>query len=342
MGRRLTIVLNSALTDMAAVLRDPRWDELAPGVVQHVVAMGGIVLDGEGAVRIDPNAANNSFDLESAVFVYSQLQADPRVQFSVVTRHAASACQLPKKALDGSAHPIALRLTAVAKPSLQKLWVRAHRSEAERLAMRDALPMSRDPIWFRNTFLEASAPTNLGSHDDIWPYVRGFNEYDGLTTVVAVTTAHPELFSAFFTPYRCAATGTLVIGLDPSNLGIADTAKASELLHDLLVTAFSAERFRKGFKVELRTSPLSETWSGAMLKAPARGHGPDCWIAVATEAPSVFNGALTTFPVYLSRSTEGILWRLAHRFDAVVESMSLREPSHEPRLPTPPPTAHKG
>jgi hypothetical protein len=55
----------------------------------------------------------------------------------------------------------------------------------------------------------------------------------------------------------------------------------SELLHDLLATAFNTSRFKKGYKIELRSSPLSKSWDRAMLKAPASGqvrhtpaHGP--------------------------------------------------------------------
>lgn len=39
--RKVAFVCCSALTDMAAVLRDPRWDTLAPDVVSHIVHMGG-------------------------------------------------------------------------------------------------------------------------------------------------------------------------------------------------------------------------------------------------------------------------------------------------------------
>lgn len=40
-GRKISIVLNSALTDMAQAVRDPRWEALALEVVSHVVIMGG-------------------------------------------------------------------------------------------------------------------------------------------------------------------------------------------------------------------------------------------------------------------------------------------------------------
>jgi len=120
-GRQLAIVLNSAMTDMAAMLDDPRWEQLAPSVISSVVVMGGAREDADGRVRLDPTAANNTFDLPSATKMHERLQADPRIRFAIVTRHCASACQMPRCAFDGSLHPVALRLTAVAKPSLQKV-----------------------------------------------------------------------------------------------------------------------------------------------------------------------------------------------------------------------------
>ena len=115
---------------------------------------------------------------------------------------------------------MARRLSAVMAPSLQKLWERCHLTEMERMLKHDNLPMRVNPKWFRQTFLDADAPPALGPKDEVrpyvrvrvrvrvraypnpnanpnpnpnpdpnqvWPYVRGFNEYDGLTTVVAAT-----------------------------------------------------------------------------------------------------------------------------------------------------------
>ncbi|KAL1526818.1 hypothetical protein AB1Y20_015510 [Prymnesium parvum] len=312
-GHKITIVLCSALTDMAALIRDPRWEELAPSTVSHIVAMGGTLEAADGHMRMDPESANSSFDLESAEFVYNHLREDTRFELIVVTRYAARECQLPKKAFDGSTHPIALRLTAVARPSLQKLWERVHRSQEERKALKDGLPMSRDPTWFRDTFLEADAPAHLTGEHEVWEYVKGFNEYDGLATIVAATATFPDLYNHFFKPYLYPDGHTWVIGRSPSELGITDNAKASELLHDLLVTAFYASgRFRKGYFVEVRSSPLFENWQLAILDEPARGQGPDCWMALIHHDADTCNGTIYRIPVYLTRSTEGVLWRLAH------------------------------
>ena len=49
-----------------------------------------------------------------------------------------------------------------------------------------------------------------------------------------------------------------------------------------------------------------------MLEEPARGQGPDCWMAAVYTGADACNGVVHMIPVYLTRSTEGILWRLAH------------------------------
>jgi len=312
-GHKITIVLCSSLVDMAALVRDGRWEQLAPCVVSHIVAMGGTLEAADGTMRVDPEAANVAFDFKSGEFVYNTLREDPRFELIIVTRWATRMCQLPKKAFDGSSHPIALRLTQVSQPSLQKLWERVHRTKEERDALHDGLPMSRNPQWFRTNFLEDDTPEELGRDDEVWEFVKGFNEYDGLATVVAAVATFPDLYRHFFRPHIYPDGHTQVVGRSPEDLGIVNNAKASELLHDLIVTAFHAGgRFRKGFYVEVRSSPLFTQWQLAMLEEPARGQGPDCWIAAVYSGPNHVNGPVHTIPVYLTRSTEGVLWRLAH------------------------------
>ena len=64
----VSIVLNSALTDMAALMRDPRWEEIAPSTVKYVVVMGGVIRGEGGAFQVDPSAANSTFDWPSAKY----------------------------------------------------------------------------------------------------------------------------------------------------------------------------------------------------------------------------------------------------------------------------------
>ena len=107
--------------------------------------------------------------------VYGSLIKDDglgkNVQLIVVTRHAAGAVRLPKRALDGSSHPTALRLTMAERLSLQKLWTRVHMTQAERKVANDTLPMRCGPAWFRSRFLGEHAPKRLGPADDVWPHV---------------------------------------------------------------------------------------------------------------------------------------------------------------------------
>ena len=69
-------MLFSALTDMAALLRDPRWSELAHDTVSHVVIMGGLIEAEDGELLADAGATNNTYDPESAAMVYGSLIKD--------------------------------------------------------------------------------------------------------------------------------------------------------------------------------------------------------------------------------------------------------------------------
>ena len=148
-GHQLTIVCNSAMTDMAALLDHPGWAEAARGIVSGVVMMGGATLLPGGGVGLDSTAQNNAFDLPSAAKVFDHFSADRETELIVLTRHSAAACQLPRSAFDGSPHALGIRLTTVAKPSLQKLWERCANSKEAREAIKDALPMRCDAAWCR-------------------------------------------------------------------------------------------------------------------------------------------------------------------------------------------------
>ena len=322
----ISIVVNSALTDLAALLKDPRWARHAPDVVTHIVLMGQIHQNpDDGVVSLDETSQNFKFDLAASREVWDHLQQRDaeKLKVFVVTRHAASVCQLDKRAFDCNQHPIALRLRTVAEPSLQRLWVRCHMTEEERVAAHDTLPMRCDVEWFRSEFLDDNATKQLDSSHEVWSLVKGFNEYDGLATLVAATARFPYLFETFFKPSFCSKTNTHVIGRSKAEpkmtdgekaaaSGITDGEKAAELLHDLLVGALAPQRLKKGFKVEIRVSPLVDDWQLAILHEPASGLGPDSWILVLTPSADAYNGVITTIPVMLNQQTEGILWRLAH------------------------------
>eukprot|EP01062_Namystynia_karyoxenos_P063145 TRINITY_DN55966_c0_g1_i1.p2 TRINITY_DN55966_c0_g1~~TRINITY_DN55966_c0_g1_i1.p2 ORF type:complete len:387 (+),score=98.65 TRINITY_DN55966_c0_g1_i1:80-1240(+) len=240
-GRRACIALNSSLTDMAACLKDPRWAEWGRATVAAVTVQGGVRDEG-GRLVMDPAAANSAFDLASAAAVYSQLRQEAAAggpRFVVASRHAAVAAQVPRGAVSGSAHPVARRLAASARRSLQLLWQRVHRSEPERREAGDALPLRCDPAWYRAAFLSPEAPAGLTAADEVWEHIRGFNEYDGLATVAAALSPHDGVFGELFTPRLSAEGGTAAVGLSAEDHGLRDPGGAALLLHELLTLAFA-------------------------------------------------------------------------------------------------------
>ena len=70
----------------------------------------------------------------------------------------------------------------------------------------------------------------------MWPWVRGFNEYDGLTMVIAATATHPELFTTFFQPYVCPNSSSIVVGRSEAERGIRDGKKVSNTLVGYLLS----------------------------------------------------------------------------------------------------------
>jgi len=307
------IVLNSALTDMHSVLEDPRWTK-SRAVVAAIAAMGGVTEQG-GTLGIDPTAANNAFDLRSAERVYATLQAKENDQppFIVVSRHAAGACQMPRRALDGSTHPVAKRLVGVSEPALQKLWERCYRSKEEREEAKDALPMRCDASWFRSTFLDETSPESLGAGDKVWQHVKGFNEYDALTTIAVVAACHAGVFNEFFEPTQCTHSNLMAIGVDANLHSIVDPASASELLHDCLVHSFDT-RFSTSMMLEYN---VRGKWEKIQLLTPVRSKGADCWRAIL--------GAVSEpLEVYFEGSSEGTRWRRLKKLGPGHDELVLR------------------
>lgn len=227
-GRKLTIACASAMTDMAQCLHHPRWAKEAPGVVTAITVMCGAA-HSSGGITLDEEAQNARFDLKSARFIYSKLQAQREIRFTVVTRHSAPGCRLQRNALNGSLHPVAKRLAATGRPNLLALWKRTHLTAKERKKKKDTLPISRDVQWFRKVFLQPDAPPLLGPDDDVWNHFVGFNEYDGLAAVVAATAPSEKLFGQFFQPFVCPKTGTLVLGQAEGDSGIGDEGLVRKL-----------------------------------------------------------------------------------------------------------------
>merc|ERR1712194_94971 len=68
--------------------------------------------------------------------------------------------------------------------------------------------------------------------------VRGVQEYDGLTTLIAAVASRPGFLQIWFEADECPTTGALIIGRNENLPGVKDVHKVRELLHDLLLTAF--------------------------------------------------------------------------------------------------------
>ena len=132
---------------------------------------------------------------------------------------------------------MARRFLSFIEPSLQKLWECCHLTELERELRENKLPMRCNAIWFHSTFLRADAPTRLTSTDKVWPYFRGFIEYDGLTMVVATIAAHPELFNTLFQPYECPTTSSIVVGRSEAEPGIRNGRQVSTVMLHLFNTS---------------------------------------------------------------------------------------------------------
>ncbi|CAK0843606.1 unnamed protein product [Prorocentrum cordatum] len=289
---------------MAKVLDDPRWKEVKK-VVACVSAMGGAKWEGD-RFEIDKSAANHVFDLPAAERVYSALQQEIDMHFVVLSRFAAGCCQMPRGALDGSDHPMALRFKRVSEPGLQKLWERSHRSLEEREALKDALPARCDSAWFRSTFLEAAAPAALGPQDAIWRYVKGFNEYDALAVIAGVAASHPPLLDEFFDVQRCPVSGMKVIGSDAERHCVAKPSSASELLHDCLIQSFMG-RLRVGSTIGVKHNV--DEWGTFMLFRQLRSKGPDTWVVCDQATSTKF------LELSLPQGLEGQTWRLLKTAD---------------------------
>lgn len=300
-GRKISIVIHNAMTFMRTVVSDPRWSAIGD-VISNVAFTGGVRLDETlGALVLDDNARTVCSNKEAAHFVYNKLQQELGSKFMVVTRHAASSSLIPRSGMDGSAHPVAQRLLRINQPALQNLWKRTHLSEQEREVAGETLPMRCSPQWFRETFLDEQAPLNLGPDDDVWRYIKGFVEYDGLTTLCAAAMALPSLFETFFIPVVCPQYNTLAVGFTEKEHGVRDPDRLSEVMHDLLIRSFE-RRFRAGMRVEVKKR---DKWIPVSLLECTWEKGADCWRGMDCRTTSGAN-----LEVFLSLATQNQRWKM--------------------------------
>jgi len=196
--------------------------------VKNVVVMGGVesfemdpeerCKDGKQARLIPDTAQNNAFHMPSAEYMYERCQT-LGIPITTLSRHAAYASPVPRRIYDEmcehTTNPIAQRLRAAQKASIEKLWQRAN---AEDPIARQGLPARCSKEWFCETFCKGLG-MELNGEDSIWPFVVSFNMYDPMALLACVPKYHED----FFDPIEFQVNGTthLVIGVSSQLHGVA-------------------------------------------------------------------------------------------------------------------------
>lgn len=235
--KSIVLLLISGLTDAAEVLR--KHTHLFTSKVRRVVIMGGVKvkdelpeLDEEGRMIPDLTAQNHSFDKESAVYLYHQLQ-DLEIPITVVSRHAATAARVPRSVYDDMAatgHVCGKRLLAAQRQAIEELWRRACLPADD--AARQGLPPRCDKAWFSGAFCGGQG-ADRKPEDSIWDLVQTFNLYDPATLVAAV----PNLREHFYAASVVEVHGVehMVIGVSAKNHNVRNPSELAEFLRSTMV-----------------------------------------------------------------------------------------------------------
>lgn len=244
--KSVVLVLQSGMTDAAELLRS--HERLCLDKLSQVAIMGGVVVE-DGEVKLDEaglmtpnNSNNNAFDMDSANWLYRQLQV-LGIPMIITTRDAAYAAQVPFKMYDEMAatgNPIGACLKNRQMPALQKLWQAACSPSGSEI--RGTLPDDRDRQWFVRAFCENENPP-IEDDGEIWPYVVGFNLYDPINFLAGI----PGLRTVFFEPYviRVGHTTHCIIGVSPKEHNIKSIAPLRRFLVDIEVKALEAAQAEK-------------------------------------------------------------------------------------------------
>lgn len=195
----VTLVLNSALTDAAELVRaEP---DLFRARVGRVVIMGGVRVGSDGRFTPD-DAANNEFDPEAAAFLYAWLQENG-VPTTVLMREAAYACQMAAwmpVMLAELGHPVGIALARRLPLAMDDLWQAVHAPVGSRT--RGRLPESRTRAWYVRTSMWEQDP-GVGGDKTVWPFVQTFRLYDPMNLLAAI----PGLSERFYDPERFVVKG---------------------------------------------------------------------------------------------------------------------------------------
>ena len=278
--KSITLVLISGMTDIAAILRDRA--DLVQAKVESVAIMGGVeveketnkvVIDKDGYM-IPDSAANNKFDMDSAIYTYRRLQ-ELGIKLVILTRAAAYACKVPRSFYDDLAatgHPVGIKLRDSQQGSIEALWQKVclpvgHEGRAK-------IPERLNRDWFCDTFCGGKGKDRTGE-DSIWDLILSFNLYDPMTLIAAV----PELRERFYDPtvVKVGETEHLVIGVCDAVPGVKDAEALAEymLKRCLLSLTCSLAELPKEYRDEKATSEQGEPPFHPPKDAAASGSGDE-------------------------------------------------------------------
>lgn len=225
------LILQSGLTDAAQLLQN--YPDLLKDKLKVVAIMGGVETDGDSVyldkngLMIPNNANNNSFDMESALYLYRMLQL-LEIPMIVTTREVAYCAQVPFSAYDefeATGNPVGVCLKNRQLPALQHLWEAA--CSPSNSDIRGTLPADRNRQWFINVFCAGKDP-GIEDSGDIWPYVGGFNLYDPSNAYAAI----PELSNHFLYPtfVKVGKVDHIVYGISPKNNGVLNKNEFADFM----------------------------------------------------------------------------------------------------------------
>lgn len=202
--------------------------------------MGGILIDeknqpvlSDGFV-IPDTAANNNFDMESAIWLYEQLQKE-QIKLNISTRHMAYACPIEKDFYEKiSFSKVGKCLSDRQSKSLIELYKSTLKSGAER-----TLPERCSPQWFLNTFTDEKEFS--GNPDDVFSICTKINVYDPLNLMILV-----DEFENNFLEKKEISENVSIYGVSPEETGFKDPKGAKVFFTNKIVeTIQEIEDFKK-------------------------------------------------------------------------------------------------
>lgn len=218
----VTWVLLSGVTDAAEIMRSHPL--LCQAKLKKITWMSGTLpeLDANGMIQLDPTAANNKFDWESAQFLCRRSQ-ELGIPLVISTRHAAAQAKVPfsfYQELAATGHPGGIQISMGQGGALNRLWWACNEPIGGYYRKAINLPDRCDRPWFVKAKLNGVDP-DIGPDGQIWELAarEGVTEiYDPMAMLAGVDELAPE----FFRPQRFKVNGVThqVIGLTPEEHGV--------------------------------------------------------------------------------------------------------------------------